>query len=96
MANQYHSYRRRIYEGYLLGKTEEDLSESLNISIGQICKYFTEFRIAQSEIDSAKNKLLHIKTIERELFNHLDNMNQTKAWEKRYNNLKQSYSSFLC
>jgi hypothetical protein len=82
----------KVYDCYLVGLTVEEVSKKLNVSFGQIKKYYTNFIVYSAKIKSGdkSDKLAQIYDIERKLFHMIEN----EPNNPQINNLSYIYSTY--
>ena len=82
----------KVYDFYLAGLTVEEVSKKLDVSFGQIKKYYTNFIVYSAKIkgDTKADKLAQLYEVEKKLFHLIE----TDPTNQKINNLSYIYSSF--
>ena len=82
----------KVYDCYLAALTIEEASKKINLSFGQIKKYYTNFIVYSAKIKAGdkSDKLAQIYDIERKLFHMIEN----EPNNPQINSLSYIYSTY--
>jgi len=82
----------KVYDCYLAALTIEEASKKINLSFGQIKKYYTNFIVYSAKIKAGdkSDKLAQIYSIEKKLFYMIEN----EPTNPQINNLSYIYSTY--